>query len=156
MCCWLIYKIFLEPLYDNVNGLADGTTAILGKYGAFVKSNFKPIKFDTPSDFASGVVFFLVYPFKLSERQVSADIEVRLWSGDESKQLAIIEGKSICDSINNKPLIQYANPLFRWWFDTDHFTGGEWHFKSHYRWPLYTLLVHTKRRGHDRIGSLEL
>ena len=85
-----LFNFLLKPIYDNTNGVA-ATTAILGKYGAFVKSNFKPAKFDTPADFASGTIFFLVYPFKLSEKQVS-DIEVRFWSGDNSNQLAIVEG----------------------------------------------------------------
>ena len=92
-----VTKPTLEPLYDNANGAAAATT-VLGKFGAFVKSAFKPGKFDTPADFASGAIFFLVYPFKLSEKQVS-DIEVRFWSGDDSKQLAFVEGTFIDCSI---------------------------------------------------------
>lgn len=88
-----VTKSTLEPLYDNANGAA-ATTTVLGKFGAFVKSAFKSAKFDTPADFASGAIFFLVYPFKLSEKQV-ADIEVRFWSGDDSKQLALVEGTFI-------------------------------------------------------------
>ena len=75
------------------------TEAIVNKNGAFVKSQFKPGKFADPTTLANGIVLFLVYPFKLSEKRtiiepLDADIELRLYAGDDSKQLAIVEGKS--------------------------------------------------------------
>ena len=65
-----------------------------------MKSQFKPGKFADPTTLANGIVLFLVYPFKLSSKRTNiepahADIELRLYAGDDSKQLAIVEGKPI-------------------------------------------------------------
>ena len=72
--------------------------AIVNKNGAFVKSSFKPGKFNDPSKLANGIILFLVYPFRLSSKRTSKEpsngsgIELRLYAGDDSKQLAFTEG----------------------------------------------------------------
>ena len=77
------------------------TDAIVNKNGAFVKSAFKPGKFNDPSSLSGGMVLFLVYPFKLSSKRTNKEpssglgIELRLYAGDDSKQLAILEGKAV-------------------------------------------------------------
>ena len=83
------------------------TEAIVNKNGAFVKSQFKPGKFADPTSLANGIVLFLVYPFKLSDKRtiiepLDADIELRLYAGDDSKQLAIVEGKSFRFKLPNR------------------------------------------------------
>ena len=72
--------------------------ATVNKNGAFVKSSFKPGKFDDPSKLANGIILFLVYPFRLSSKRTTMEpsngsgIELRLYVGDDSKQLSFVEG----------------------------------------------------------------
>ena len=86
------------------------TEAIVNKNGAFVKSQFKPGKFADPTTLSNGIVLFLVYPFKLSSKRTNiepahAEIELRLYAGDDSKQLAIVEGKIGRPKVFGRPQI---------------------------------------------------
>jgi len=126
--------------WDTLNGPA-ASSVIMGKYGAFVKSSFKPGKFDTPADFSSGIVFFLVYPMKLSEKQITGqNIEVLLWSGDDSKQLAIVE-----DADSTLIMLQVVNGI------TAHITSGKY---THFWYTLNGVDMTEAEHSSFRTGAM--
>ena len=107
---------FLVPFATHSDGsdvATLNTDAIVNKNGAFVKSQFKPGKFADPTTLSNGIVLFLVYPFKLSSKRTNiepahAEIELRLYAGDDSKQLAIVEGKNGISAVH-----RFLNNQFR-------------------------------------------